>query len=249
MDTGISGRTAIVTGASRGLGRACAEALAAEGARLLLFSRSAEPLEQCAADLCAKGADATAVAGDMSSAADVARLVTAAGGAPDILVLNTGRPPLQLQEVLNETDEERWAHAHETQLKAAVRVLSAIAPLMVERRHGRIVAITSATVKQPMPRHGLSTIYRAGLTAYLKHLANEIVVSGVTVNAVCPASIGTEGFLASFDRATRAKQVPMQRLGTPEELAAAVVFFASEKAGFITGASLQVDGGMTAAFV
>lgn len=249
MDTGIAGRTAIVTGASRGLGFACARALAQEGARLVLFSRSPEPLDKAAADLRSEtGADVVTVAGDMTGADDVARLAAAAG-TPDILVLNTGRPPLRLQEVLAETDQERWTHAHETQLKGGVQVASAIAPLMVTRGRGRIVAITSASVKQPMPHHGLSTIYRAGLTAYLKHLANETAASGVTVNMVCPGSIGTEGFLASFDVSERIKSVPVRRLGTPDELAAAVVFFASEKAGFITGASLQVDGGMNAAFV
>lgn len=249
MDFGIRGRTAVVTGASRGLGLACARGLAAEGADLVLFSRGAQPLEEAAAALRSDfGSKVEPVAGDMADAGDVAQLVEKAG-TPDILVLNCGRPPLNLREVLEENDAERWEHAHRTQLQGGVNVLAALAPLMVARGKGRIVAITSATVKQPMPHHGLSTIYRAGLAAYLKHLANEVAASGVTVNSVCPASIGTTGFLGSFDARERAKTVPMQRLGTPDELASAVVYLASEQAGFITGVNLQVDGGMTASLI
>lgn len=250
MDCGLAGQYAIVTGASRGIGLACARALAAEGTHLILFARSAEPLAECAARLRADyPVQVQAVAGDMCRREDVARLLAHLDESniePGILVLNVGRPPTKMREVLDEDDEARWQTAHDTQLRGAINILSAIAPRMVKRRHGRIVAITSATVKQPMLRHGLSTVYRAGLTAYLKHLANEIAPYGVTVNSVCPASIATDSFVSSYDPAERAKSVPMKRLGTPDELAATVVFFASTQAGFITGASLQVDGGMTA---
>lgn len=251
MDLGLTGRHVLLTGASRGIGRACAEGFAREGARLLLFSRSAGPLEETAAALRTRfSADVEVLAGDMASESDVAALrqvvLRRCDGAPDVLVLNTGRPPLKLREVLDENDPARWTAAHDTQLKGGVQVLATIAPLMVARKRGRIVAITSATVRQPMPRHGLSSVFRAGLTAYLKHLSNEIAHSGVTVNSVCPASIGTEGFLASYNAADRAKSIPLQRLGTPDELAAAVLFYASEQAGFITGTALAVDGGMTA---
>lgn len=246
MDTGLKGKTVVVTGASRGIGFACAHAFAAEGANLVLFSRNEDSLKAAAASIQADfDVVIDVVAGDMAETDDVDRL-SARAGTPDVLVLNVGRPPLNLQEVLAETDQERWEHAHRTQLKGGVNVLVALAPKMASRQMGRIVAITSATVKQPMPRHGLSTIFRAGLTAYLKHLANEIAASGVTVNSVCPASIGTAGFLKSFDAQKRASEVPMRRLGTPDELASAVVYLASDAAGFITGVSLQVDGGMTA---
>jgi len=249
METGLRGKTVLVTGASRGLGFACACAFAAEGARLVLFSRDEASLQASAASIRSEfNSVIEVVAGDMAVTADVARLSEKAG-APDVLVLNCGRPPLNLREVLDETDQVRWEHAHRTQLTGGVNVLAALAPKMVARGKGRIVAITSASVKQPMPRHGLSTIFRAGLAAYLKHLANEVAASGVTVNSVCPASIGTEGFLRSFDAQKRASEVPMRRLGTPEELASAVVYLASDGAGFITGVSLQVDGGMTASLV
>jgi 3-oxoacyl-[acyl-carrier protein] reductase len=115
---------------------------------------------------------------------------------------------------------------------------------MIARGWGRIIGITSATVKQPMTKHGLSTVFRAGLTGYLKHLANEIAATGVTVNTVCPASIGTEAMERSYDLAVRAQQVPMRRIGRPEELGAMVAFLASQHAGFTTGAAIQIDGGM-----
>lgn len=250
MDLGLSGRTVVLTGATGGIGASCAEGFAAEGCRLVLFARTAEKLGEVSEALRSKfGSDVLPVAGDMTKAADVERLaeqVKSFAGVPDVLVLNTGRPPLHLREVLNETDDERWYHAHEVQLRGAVRTVSALVPLMIERGWGRVVGITSASVKQPMPHHGLSTIYRAGLAAYLKHLANEIAKTGVTVNMVAPASVGTESFLANWKSEERIKMVPMRRLGTTVELASAILYFSSVPAGFITGMNLQVDGGMTA---
>ena len=119
--------------------------------------------------------------------------------------------------------------------------------MMLTKGWGRIVAITSASVKQPMQRHAISTIFRAGLTAALRHLANETVSKGITVNSVCPASVLTDNFARNHDINARTQHVPMGRLGTVEELAGTVAFLASQQAGFITGASIQVDGGMTGA--
>lgn len=253
MDLGLAGRTAIVTASSGGLGRACAERLAAEGARVVMFARSAAKLEAAAAELrTAHGAEVHAVAGDMTIAADVERLVAATlerFGAPDILVLNTARPPVPMRELLDETDDARWHAAYEGQLRAAIGLVQRVAPLMAARGWGRIVAITSATVRQPMPKHGLSTVFRAGLTGYLRQLANELAARGVTVNTVCPASIGTEALRGSYPVEARIALVPMRRLGRPEELAATVAFFASELAGFTTGAALAVDGGMVGSLI
>jgi 3-oxoacyl-[acyl-carrier protein] reductase len=252
MDLGIRGRRALLVGGSSGIGLAAAETLAREGARLVLFSRDAARLDTAARHLReAADAEVACIPGDMCIAADVARLVAQlrATGGYDILVLNSARPPSPMREFLEETDEGRWTEAYETQLRGVLAVLRAVAPILVERGWGRIVAITSASVKQPMPRHALSTVFRAGVTAALKHLANELAPKGVTVNSVCPASVLTPLFAAHNDSDARRRLVPMQRLGKPEEVAATIAFLASEQAGFITGASLQVDGGMVAALV
>lgn len=250
MDLGIQGKTAIVTASSSGLGHAIAHRLAQEGCHIVLFARSREKLDATAAELREKyRIRALPVVGDMARDADVDRLHAecAAFGGPDILVLNTGRPPLGMRTVLEETDDARWAEAHQTQLWGALTVARRIVPAIVARGWGRVIGVTSASVKQPMPRHALSTVYRAGVQAMLKHLANEVAAQGVTVNSVCPASVGTEALTTSYRAADRIKTVPLGRLGTPDELAAAVAFFASVQAGFITGASLHVDGGMVAA--
>ncbi len=250
MDLGIRDKVAIVTGSSAGIGASIADRIAAEGCRTVLFARSADKLEALAADLRARhGVEVLAVAGDMTRAEDVQRLVDRTRevfGDPQILVMNSGRPPLKMRNVLDETDDARWRQAHETQLWGPLLVVRRVLPLMQARRWGRVVAVTSATVKQPMPHHGLSTVYRAGVTGLMRHLANEVAADGVTVNCVCPASIGTDALVSSYDPAERIKRIPLGRLGKPEEFAATVAFFASEHAGFITGASLQVDGGMVA---
>ena len=245
MDFGIKGRTAIVTGASSGLGKAIADGFAAEGANVVLFARRAELLEANARELRAKyAANVRVVAGDMRDKGDVKNLAVAADelGGPDILVINTGRPPIPLRAILDENEDERWQAAYETQLWGAVLLVREIVPRLVERGWGRVIAVTSASVKQPMPHHGLSTIFRAGVTGMLKHLANEVGTKGVTVNTVCPGSIATAS-MGNYDMSERIRRLPVGRLGEPAELASAVLYFASQQAGFITGASLQVDGG------
>ena len=252
MDLGIAGRVAIVTGATGGLGKATAHMMSAEGARLALFARTADTLKRTAAEIQAcTGNPVMAVPGDMTCSDDVARLidvVTGELGSPDILVVITGRPP-RPRQVLQENERARWDQAYDTCLMSAVNVISAMVPAMIEKKWGRIVVMTSASVKQPMHQHGLSTIFRAGLAGYIKHLANENACHGVTVNAVGPGSIATETFMTRPDAASRAKSLPMGRLGKPEECAAAALFFASEHAAYITGTTLQVDGGMTHALV
>jgi 3-oxoacyl-[acyl-carrier protein] reductase len=248
MDLGLKGRTAVVTAASSGLGREIAKTLATEGANLLLFARTEAKLRDAAQEFSRFGVRVDYVAGDMRNSADVDRLATraeAAGGA-DILVVNTGRPPLPMLEVLDEKDEQKWRVGYEVQLWGAIQVLSRLVPPMTRRGYGRVVAVTSATVKQPMVKHGLSTVFRAGLQGYLKHLANETAHTGVTVNSVCPALILTHGLRSSYNIEARAAAIPMKRGGTPEELAATVAFFCSVQSGFTTGASLQVDGGQVA---
>lgn len=250
MDLGIAGKVALVTGSSSGLGKAIAYALAAEGVHIILFARSADKLEAIAADIrTTHGVRATAIPGDLRSMADIDRMVDiikSSAQVPDIFVLNTGRPPLALREVLAENEPQRWQDAYETQLLGAVSVTERIVPLMIPRGWGRVIAITSASVKQPTPRKGLSTIFRVGVTAYMKHLSHEIAATGVTVNSVCPANINTPTFRTDFELQARKTRVPMGRLASPEEFASAVCYFASAGAGFITGQSLVVDGGMNA---
>lgn len=248
MDLGIRGKTAIITACSSGLGLSIAQRLAAEGCNLVLFARSADKLENLASTLAKEhGIQVIAVPGDMTIEQDIVRLTKQTEdifGGPDILVLNTGRPPLKMTTVLGETDSNRWDAAYNTQLLAATMVVRIVVPKMIGRGWGRIVGVTSASVKAPMPNHALSTVYRAGVTALLKHLANEVAQHQITVNTVQPASIGTEALTSSYDMKERVKRIPLGRIGTPEELAAAVAFYASQHAGFITGTSLAVDGGM-----
>ena len=249
MDIGISGKLAVVTGASGGLGENIAHALAAEGAHVALFARSPSKLQRVASEIRERHSVRTlAVAGDMRSGQDVDRLAAALRaefGGPDILVVNTGRPPLPMREALDELDDGRWEDAYTTQLFGAIIVMRKITPILIERGWGRVIAVTSSSVRQPMEKHTLSTVFRLGVTGYLKHLSNEIAALGVTVNAVCPASIETAGLRGSYDLNERARRAPMRRLGRPEELAAAVVFLASHQAGYITGVSLPVDGGQS----
>ncbi len=250
MDLGIAGKVAVVTACSSGIGKAVAQGLAAEGVKVVMFARSADLLRTAAAEIEKQyKVPVLAVPGDMRSSADIERLVSETQkkfGAPDILVLNTGRPPRALREVLEETDDERWEDAYQTQLRGAVLIANRIVPLIIERGWGRVIAITSASVKQPMLHHGLSTVFRSGLTAYMKHLANEIASKGVTVNTVGPGSIDTPTPRTPEHIADRIKRVPMGRLGTPEEFAGVITFLASKQAGFMTGANLHVDGGMVA---
>jgi len=248
MDLGIAGKVAIVTASSSGLGDAIARALAAEGTHLALFARSGDRLRANAEEIRARhGVRVLAVQGDMRVKDDVMRFVaevkTTYGG-PDILILNTGRPPAPMRDVLDETDDSRWEDAYRTQLWGAVLVARAVVPLIIERGWGRVIGVSSASVKQPMYHHGLSTVFRAGVHGFMKHLANEIAHTGVTVNMVCPASVETESLARSYDVAARAKQIPIRRIGKPEELAAMVAFLASVQSGFVTGASVHVDGGM-----
>ncbi len=150
-----------------------------------------------------------------------------------------------MRDFLAETEDGRWEQAYQQQLNGALIVLREVTPLLLDKGWGRVVAITSASVKQPMARHAISTIFRAGVQAALKHLANETASRGVTVNAVAPATILTPTFGTYHNVEARVQAVPMKRLGTREEVAATVAFLASRQAGYITGQVIQLDGGMT----
>lgn len=251
MDLGLKGKIALVTASSGGMGRNIAHALAAEGAHIVLFARSEDKLADVARELRDQhDVQALPVSGDMRAPDTTQRLadtIKQEFGVLDIAVLNSGRPPTPLRSTVEETDPKRWDEAYQTQLLGTIQVAQQIHPLMT--RGGRIIAITSASVQQPMPHHALSTVFRAGVTAFFKHLANEVGRHAITVNCVAPALIetphrsGASAYTAEQAEARRKMNV-LGRMGKQDELCAAVTFLASAQAGFITGTTLRVDGGM-----
>jgi len=253
MDLGIRGKVALVTASSGGLGRNIAHALAAEGVQIVLFARSADKLQAAAAEIeQIYGVRALAVAGDMLVAADVARLVASIQvqfGGLDILILNTGRPPNPLRATMHENEPGRWQEAYQNQLWSVIQIVTQVMPLMLDRGWGRVVAITSASVKEPMPHHSLSTVFRAGVTAYMKHLANELGTHGITANCVAPALIDTSHRIGSAaytpeQAMARKKMTPLGRMGLQDEVCGVVTFLTSHQAGFVTGTTVAVEGGM-----
>ncbi len=257
MDLGLANKVAIVTGASAGLGEAIARSFAAEGANLVICARRAERLAQIKKELVAKhGVSVLDVAADLADPATPERVVNMAQqqfGRIDILVNNTGGPPAARFE---DTTDEMWQHAVDLMLKSAVAMTHAVLPGMKQRNWGRVINVTSIAVKQPVDNLILSNSVRAGVTGFARTLANEVAKHGVTVNNVLPGFTRTERveYLAkktADETGTSAEDVvkkwerdiPMGRLAEPREFADAVVFLASERASYITGVSLTVDGG------
>ena len=258
MNLGIRGKVALVTASSDGMGKNIAGYLAAEGVNVVLFARSAGKLRAAARAISQQhGVTALPVVVNMLVGADVDRLASEIKkefGGIDILVLNTGRAPNPLRDAIDELDEERWNEAYRTQLWGTINVAKIFVPSMLGRGWGRVIAVTSASVKEPMSHHCLSTVFRAGITAYMKHLANEVGAHGITVNCVAPALIATPHRTGSAaytptQTETRKKLTPLRRMGTPEEICGTVSFLASMQAGFITGSTINVEGGMLRAMV
>jgi 3-oxoacyl-[acyl-carrier protein] reductase len=237
MDLGLDGRVALVTGGSRGIGRAIAEALAGEGARVAIASRSAE------------GGNAyTFDSADLGAVDGLVDAVERDLGPIDLYVANTGGPPLRT-DPLGFTDEE-WETAHRTLVVSPMAILRRLLPGMRERGFGRVLAVSSSAAIEPISGLQLSNANRPGLLAAFKHLARENAGAGVTFNAVLPGRIATDriasnaGGLEAAEAAAR-RQVPAGRLGTPEEIAAAAAFLLSARASYVTGQTLLVDGGLT----
>ena len=241
MDLGISGRTALVTGASAGLGLACAQALAAEGVRVAVASRSTEKLAAAVATL---DGDPVMLTVDLSDPASVDALVgdaMEALGHVDILIANGGGPP---PGNFASTDVDAYPAALQLNLLSMVALTKAFVPPMQERGWGRVVAVTSAAVRQPMDYLILSNTARSGLTAFLKTTATEVAGDGVTVNTVQPGVHATDRLTQLYDDLDEvARSVPTQRIGDPGDFGRIVAFLCSESARSITGASVPVDGG------
>jgi 3-oxoacyl-[acyl-carrier protein] reductase len=252
MDLGITGKRAIVIGGSAGLGLASCTALAAEGVDIVIFARNEATLAEARQALTERhNVTVDVFAGDLTDRSEVSALAAylRSSGGVDILVLNTPRPPSPMRDFLAEEDDERWEAAYRDQLHGALNVLREITPLVASKGWGRIIGITSASVKQPMPQHAVSSIFRAGVQAALKHLVAEVGPRGVTVNSVAPATIVTPTFAQFHDLESRIQGTALKRLGAPEELGGTVAFLASQQAGFITGQVIQLDGGMTLSLV
>jgi 3-oxoacyl-[acyl-carrier protein] reductase len=244
VDLGLTGRTAIVCGASAGIGLGCAEALAEAGANVVMFARRADVLEREAERL-----GAVPVAGDVRNAADLACLVAAAlerFGGIDVLVLNSGGPPRT--RALDVTDEQ-VEDAVALLLLSAVRLVRLCRPHLEASGRGRVIAITSSAVKEPVDNLALSNAVRPGLTGWLKSVSRELGPSGVTVNAVAPGRIDTARLHEVYGDAGPTEAdlaaIPLRRLGTPRELGDVVCFLASDRAAYVTGATIAVDGGLT----
>jgi 3-oxoacyl-[acyl-carrier protein] reductase len=241
MDLGLKGTRALVTAASKGLGRACAAALAGEGSRVFIVSRDEAALAETARQIGAAGH----LAADLSVAGAPERAVEAAVaelGGLDILVCNAGGPP---PGTFESTPVEAWDMGYNLTLMSAVRLTKAALPLLKESGRGRIVNITSISVRQPIANILLSNAFRGAVTGMAKTLAGEVAGDGVTVNNLAPGSILTDRIrqLHGDDISGAAAGIPAGRIGDPDEFGATCAFLCSRQAAYITGQTIGVDGG------
>src|SRR5229473_5746 len=258
MDLGLRGRVAIVAAASKGLGRAVAEELAREGAEVAICARSAENLASAASQIrAATGKEVFSEPLDVTNAARVAEFVAAVEkrfGRVDICVTNAGGPP---SKTFLDISPDEWRTAVELTLMSAVWFAREVLPRMRKNKWGRLITITSSAVKQPVEGLLLSNSIRAAVTGLARTLANEYGADGITVNNVCPGFTRTarlDNLAASISERTGAKpqevfagwerEIPAGRVGAPEEFAAVVTFLASERASYVNGTSIAVDGGL-----
>lgn len=257
VDLGIKGKIALVAAASTGLGRAVAEELAAEGASLILCARDADRLSETAEMITHRSnTDVLPIMADVTSKADLERLVNGANqrfGRIDILVTNAGGPPAGKFDQLS---ADQWEEAARLTLFSAIELTRLVLPGMKAQNWGRILNITSIAVKQPVDNLILSNSLRAAVTGFARTLANEVATNGITVNNILPGYTRTErveklaqmmaqkqGIDAASFKAKWEQEIPMRRLGEPREFAALAAFLVSERAAYITGTSIQVDGG------
>jgi 3-oxoacyl-[acyl-carrier protein] reductase len=253
MDLGIAGRRAIVCGASKGLGRGCAEALAREGVHVWLVARSEEALAQTAREIAAQGgARVATVCADVASE-DGRSAILAACPDPDILINNAGGPPMG---DFRSWTREDWIRALDANMLSAIELIRATLDGMIERRFGRVVSITSHMVKSPVAFLGLSNGARAGLTGFIGGLARDVAAHNVTLNNLLPGAFDTDRLRSNQEKLAAGRklpveelrdrmreQIPARRFGTSEEFGAACAFLCSAHAGYITGQNLLLDGG------
>jgi 3-oxoacyl-[acyl-carrier protein] reductase len=233
MDLGLDGRVALVTGASRGIGRAIADALEAEGARVARASRTSRYVFDSA---------------DVHAVDPLVDAVEADLGPIDVFVANTGGPPRSDDPLAFSVDQ--WEAAHRSLVVTPMLILARVVPGMRERGFGRVLAVSSSAAREPLPGLQLSNAHRPGLLAAFKLLAREHAPHGVTFNAVLPGRIATDRLVEGYGsldaaQAAAGDEVPARRLGTPEEVAAAATFLCSARASYVTGQSVLVDGGLT----
>jgi 3-oxoacyl-[acyl-carrier protein] reductase len=256
MDLGLKGKVALAAASSEGIGRAVAEALAAEGADLVICSRRAEPLEKARGELSAHGVKVVPVQTNLTDPEGVKKVVGAAFevfGRVDVLVTNTGGPPAGPFEAHS---PESWETAVRQNLFSVLNLVREILPGMRERKWGRIINITSIAVKQPSDNLILSNSVRAAVTGFARTLATETAADGITVNNVMPGFTNTERLTELAEKRAQIKgcdpqdiwdiwqkEIPMGRVGETKELASLVAYLASEKASYITAQSIAVDGG------
>jgi len=253
MDMGIRGRKAIVEAASKGLGKGCAMALAEEGCELFVNARTADELETTAAEIRSKfQVDVTAVPGDITTP-ETRSAVLAACPNPDILVTNAGGPA---PGDFRSDTRQRWLAALEAQLLSHVEMITAVVDGMCRRKFGRIVNITSQSVKMPVPNLSLSTAARMALTGFSSTICREVALHNVTINGLLPGPFDTDRLRDNFTfaaertgraaaelRQARMNENPSKRFGTAEEFGATCAFLCSRHAGFITGQNILMDGG------
>ena len=245
MDLGLEGKVALVTGASQGIGFGIAKELAGEGARVAISSRTREKIDAAAEQIGARGYvhDTT----DLDSAPALVEAVEGDLGPVDVLVTNTGGPPGGNPL---EFTREQWEAAHRELVVAAIEMIQLVVPGMRERGFGRVLSISSSAAKEPIPGLLLSSAHRPGLLGAFKLLAKELAGDGITLNTILPGRIATDrishlhGSIEKAEEVAR-EQIPARRLGTAEEIAAAAAFLCSERASYITGTTLLVDGGLT----
>lgn len=258
----MASRTALVCAASKGLGRAAAEALAHDGFRVAICARGVEALTRTAEEMQAAGADVLPIQADLASAADVERVLgdtVQAFGGLDVLVTNTGGPP---SGPFMTIDERAWINAIDSLLLSVVRLCRGAVPLMRARGGGRIINVTSISVRQPIAGLVLSNALRSAVTSLGKTLAVELAPDNILVNCVAPGYTRTDrvvelsNAISARDGITPGEadqrivdQIPMGRMGRPEEFAAAVAFLASPAASYVTGITIPVDGGWTRSLV